>query len=172
MHYAGLGVARSLSAHGIPVIGLSAYRTIYGMFTRQAKTLACPDSRDNPKGLLEFLIRLAAGLDGRPVLIPTLVIIDHYREPLEPHYARWPLPGDPLSMPAWTNGRGGRCAGSGSTVLDVSGSQDVERVTPNLDFPRILKPVAAQQWRKAGDGQLIGVRKACLVSSPEQLRRE
>ena len=50
MFYTGLGIARSLGEHKIPVIGLTSQRGIYGNFTRYAKTVFCPDSRREPTG--------------------------------------------------------------------------------------------------------------------------
>ena len=52
MFYSGLGIARSLGEHGIPVIGLTAQRGIYGNFTRYAKVVHAPDSRKEPEALL------------------------------------------------------------------------------------------------------------------------
>src|SRR5215831_3983110 len=91
MFYTGLGIARSLGARGVPVVGLTAQRGIYGNFTRYAKTVRCPDSRDNPEELLAFLLTLAPELQGRPVIFPTrdhdLVFLDRFRAQLEPFYA-------------------------------------------------------------------------------------
>ena len=42
MFYTGLGIARSLGEKGIPVIGLSAHRGVYGEYTRYAKIMRSP----------------------------------------------------------------------------------------------------------------------------------
>ena len=46
LFYTGLGIARSLGERGIPVIGLSAHRGIYGSYTRYAEVRSSPDSRE------------------------------------------------------------------------------------------------------------------------------
>ena len=58
MFYTGLGIARSLGEQDIPVIGLSAHRGVYGEYTRYAKIVRCPDSRNEPEALLPFLQKL------------------------------------------------------------------------------------------------------------------
>jgi D-aspartate ligase len=179
LDYAGLGVARSLSAHGIPVVGLSAYRRTYGMFTRHARTLSCPDSRDNPHELLEFLLRLARKLESRAVIFPTcdhdLIFLDHFREQLEPYYALAIAGRSALHacLDKWeTYVRAVDACVPVPKSWMIAGLGDVERVLPQVTFPCVLKPVASYHWRKAGDWQLVGGRKACQVSSPEELRRE
>ena len=63
LYYTGLGIARSLGEQGVPVIGLTAHRGVYGNFTRYAKTLRSPDSRSEPGRLLEFLCDLGRSLE-------------------------------------------------------------------------------------------------------------
>ena len=90
MYYTGLGIARSLGEHGVPVIGLTAQRRIYGRFTRYAKTVHCPDSRNEPEKLLAFLLRLSGRIGHRSVIFPTrdddLVFLDRFRRELEPKF--------------------------------------------------------------------------------------
>ena len=101
MFYTGLGIARSLGEKGIPVIGLSAQRGIYGNFTRYAKCLACPDSRSEPEELLSFLLKLGKAVGSRSVLFPTrdhdLVFLDRFRRELEPSYSLVVPESGPLS---------------------------------------------------------------------------
>src|SRR5215831_7785516 len=84
MYYTGLGIARSLGEHGVPVIGLTTQRRIYGNFTRYAKRVLCPDSRSEPERLLEFLIAMGREIDQRMVIFPTrdddVLFLDRYRE--------------------------------------------------------------------------------------------
>src|SRR5687768_12309288 len=90
MFYTGLGVARSLGEQGIPVIGLTSQRRIYGNFSRYAKTMFCPDSKTAPDALLTWLLDLGAKLGGRSILFPTrdddVVFLDRFRDKLEPHF--------------------------------------------------------------------------------------
>src|SRR4051812_32595564 len=91
MFYTGLGIARSLGEHGVPVIGLSARHRIYGNFTRYARIVFCPDSRDEPEALKNFLVELGEKTGSRSVLFPTrdddLTFLDHYRAELMPYFS-------------------------------------------------------------------------------------
>src|SRR5436309_8951044 len=90
MFYTGLGIARSLGEQGIPVIGLTAHRGIYGNFTRYAKTVSCPDSRNEPEALLPHLLRIGEEIGHRAVIFPTrdddLLFLDRFREELTRHF--------------------------------------------------------------------------------------
>jgi D-aspartate ligase len=179
MYYTGLGIARSLDARGIPVVGLSAHRRIYGNFTRHARIVNCPDSRDDQDELLQFMIRLANGLNGRPVVFPTrdhdLVFLDRFREQLEPYYALAIAGRSVLhaSLDKWETYRHARDAGVPvPKCWMIAGAEDLERALSDLTFPCVLKPLAAHHWRKAGNWELVGARKACGISSAGQLRAE
>src|SRR5882672_11410312 len=90
MYYTGLGIARSLGEHGIPVLGLTAQHRIYGNFTRYAKAVFCPDSRHRPEELLSFLLKLGEGMGHRAVVFPTrdddALFLDRYRDQLTPYF--------------------------------------------------------------------------------------
>src|ERR1700680_1383699 len=90
MFYTGLGIARSLGERGIPVIGLTSHRGIYGNYTRYAKIAFCPDSRNEPEGLLTYLVRVGKDLDNRAALFPTrddhFLFLDRFREHLTSHF--------------------------------------------------------------------------------------
>ena len=179
MYYTGLGIARSLGARGIPVVGLSAHRRIYGNFTRHARFVACPDSRDDQDGLLKFLLRFANELNGRAVIFPTrdhdLVFLDRFRERLEPYYALAIAERSVLHacLDKWETYRQAHDAGvPAPKCWMITGAGDLERVLGDLTFPCVLKPLAAHHWRKAGNWELVGARKACPISSAEELRAE
>ena len=90
LFYTGLGIARSLGEHGVPVIGLTAQRGIYGNFSRYARTVLCADSRNDPDTLLTQLRDLGQELGRKSVLFPTrdhdLVFLDRFRSELEPYF--------------------------------------------------------------------------------------
>src|SRR5215510_8325893 len=71
MFYTGLGIARSLGERGVPVIGLSSRRGHYGNHCRFAQTVICPDSRNEPEALLEFMLAMGRDLGGRCVVFTT-----------------------------------------------------------------------------------------------------
>ena len=54
----------------------------------------------------------------------------------------------------------------------VDTEEDFRRILPQVTYPCVLKPVAAYQWRRAGNWSLVGARKAIGAYSSEQLRSE
>lgn len=177
--YTGLGIARSLGERGVPVIGLTSGRGLYGNFTRYAKTMFCPDSRREPEALLAFLLRLGQTLSVRGVIFPTrdddLVFLDRHRSELAPYFS--------LVMPdsavlnvcldkwetyLWAERVGARIPKS----WHIDGPEDVKRVAPELTYPCVLKPLSAHHWRQGNNWEIVGARKAIGVSSEEELLRE
>ncbi len=71
MHYSGLGIARDLAPHGVPVFGLSAHPEFPGSASRYCSFHVAPDSLLDPDGLEDFLLKFARRFDVRPVLFPT-----------------------------------------------------------------------------------------------------
>src|ERR1035441_5871501 len=90
MFYTGLGIARSLGEQGIPVIGLSSERGVYGNFTRYARTVRCPDSRSEPEQLLAYLLEMGRNMGQRPLIWPTrdddVLFLDRFRREMEPYF--------------------------------------------------------------------------------------
>jgi predicted ATP-grasp superfamily ATP-dependent carboligase len=179
MFYTGLGIARSLGERGIPVIGLSAQRGVYGNFTRYARILRTPDSRDQGEALVRTLVDLGAGLPRRGVLFPTrdhdLVFIDRYREQLEPYFALV-LPGrDSLRrcLDKWQTYLAAletNIATPRSWLIDDEGG--FAHALPDITFPCVVKPLAAHRWRTAANWALVGARKAFAVHSRDELTAE
>lgn len=179
MFYTGLGIARSLGEQGIPVIGLTAHRGIYGNFTRYAKLRSCPDSREQPEELLAFLLALGEELAGRAIIFPTrdddVLFLDRYRDHLRRRFIlavpessaleacldksqtyRWAQMAEVPTPRCWT----------------VASREDLVRIAPELTFPCVLKPVSAHHWRKAGNWQMVGSRKAFSIVSLGELLAE
>jgi len=50
--------------------------------------------------------------------------------------------------------------------------QEVERILPEIAFPCVLKPLASHHWRRGGNWETVGARKAISVSSREELLAE
>jgi D-aspartate ligase len=179
MFYTGLGIARSLGEKGIPVIGLTAHRGAYGNFTRYARVRTSPDSREHPEELLGFLLRLAEELGTGSVIFPTrdddVLFLDRYRERLEPHF-RMVLPGRAAleaSLNKWATYRAAQAAGiAAPRCWNVTSRQDLLDAIAQLTFPCVLKPVSAHHWRKTGNWEVVGQRKAVAAASAEALLAE
>jgi len=179
MSYTGLGIARSLGEQGIPVIGLSAQHGIAGNFTRYAKTVIAPDSRNEPEALAAWMLQMGKDFEHRAVVFPTrdhdVLFLDRYREELN-RYFILVVPESPVikaCLDKWeTYMWAQRCGLAAPKSWLVEKKPDLLRITDAISYPCVLKPVSAHQWRAANRWQAVGSRKAIVVSSPEQLLSE
>jgi D-aspartate ligase len=179
MFYTGLGIARSLGEHGVQVIGLTAQRGVYGNYTRYAKPVLCPDSRNEPQALLDFLVGFGRRLGGRSVIFPTrdhdLVFLDRYREPLAEYF----LPVIPESavleacLNKWQTSQWALRAGVATPKCWLIEKPDELRaVLPEISYPCVLKPLEAHHWRHEHNWEVVGGRKAIAVNSEREFLAE
>jgi predicted ATP-grasp superfamily ATP-dependent carboligase len=179
MYYTGLGIARSLGEHGIPVIGLTSQRGVYGNFTRYAKTVLCPDSRNQPEQLLAYLLEMGKKMGSRSVIFPTrdddVLFLDRFRRELDPFF----IPMAPESsalrgcLDKWETYLCAQRAGVATPrCWLIEAEQDLLRVLPELTYPCVLKPVVAHDWRKGGNWDIVGQRKAVGILSRDELLSE
>jgi predicted ATP-grasp superfamily ATP-dependent carboligase len=86
----GLGVARSLGALGIQVVGMDFDPRPPGFRSKYVKAIRCPDPLVDPQGLLEFLSGEGAKLDDKGVMFPCtdafLNFVSRNRARLSDHY--------------------------------------------------------------------------------------
>jgi predicted ATP-grasp superfamily ATP-dependent carboligase len=179
MFYTGLGIARSLGSRGVPVIGLSAHRGIYGNYTRFADVRHCPDSREHPERLIEFLMKLGEELEAPGIIFPTrdddVLFLDRYRERLAPYFVPVIPSSEALSacLDKWeTHLSAERASVAGPRSWKIENQEDVTRFLPEVVFPCVLKPLSSYHWRKRGNWELVGARKAIGVQSADELRKE
>jgi predicted ATP-grasp superfamily ATP-dependent carboligase len=176
--YTGLGIARCLGEKGIPVIGLTSARGIYGNFTRYAKMMTCPDSREQPEALLAYLLQKREELAGG-IIFPTrdddLVFLDRFRDKLGRHF-KLILPNSAVlnaCLNKWETYRWARDAGVPTPKCWIAEQkQEVERILPEINFPCVLKPLSSHHWRRGRNWERVGARKAISVSSREELLAE
>src|SRR5215467_5440870 len=163
LFYTGLGIARSLGERGIPVVGLTAQRGIYGNYTRYAKTCFCPDSRKEPDALLAFLLRLAGQTNRPSVLFPTrdddVVFLDRFREKLSPHYllAVPPSAAIAVCLDKWQTylcAKQAKVPTPECWLIETEGALD--RVIHEATYPCVLKPLAAHHWRQGRNWEIVG----------------
>ena len=179
MYYTGLGIARSLGEHGVPVIGVTSQHRIYGNYTRYAKIVFAPDSRNQPEELASFLIELGARLGHRAVIFPTrdhdVVFLDRFRRELEPYFI----------LIAPETAALGVCLDKWETYLAacradvptpkcwmIEDEEYLPRVLAEASYPCVLKPVSAYEWRQQKNWEIVGGRKAIAIFSADELRAE
>jgi D-aspartate ligase len=179
MFYTGLGIARSLGERGIPVIGLSAQRGIFGNYTRYADVRFCPDSREKPEDLIKYLVKLGEQIGRKSVIFPTrdddVLFLDRFRSQLSRHFIPVIASSDAL----------GACLDKWETFVaatkvgvpvprswKIETQHDLSQIIGDVSFPAVLKPLSAHYWRKEGNWERVGAQKAIRVSSPAELREE
>jgi predicted ATP-grasp superfamily ATP-dependent carboligase len=176
MFHTGLGIARSLSERGVPVIGLSADRSVYGNSTRCARIVYCPNSRTDPEALLPHLLKLGKEI-GRGVLFPTrdddVIFMDRFRKQLEPYFSMV-IP-DGLAVRAclnkWeTHQWAQKAKVAAPRYWLVEEERDLERILGEVTFPCVVKPVSSYAWHRGGNWQLVGGCKVVCVYSQQELR--
>lgn len=91
-YYIGLSIIRCLGIHGIPVVAIDYSRKgTYGFHSKYcSETLIGPNSKEDPEGLVQFLIDYAKKQDEKPVLFPSadgyVEFIDKYYSDLSKYY--------------------------------------------------------------------------------------
>ena len=107
------------------------------------------------------------------MLFPTrdddLVFLDRYRSQLEPYFSLV-MPGSEVleaCLNKWQTYewavKTGVAAPKAWTFEDAKG---LERIIGEVTYPCVLKAVAAHHWRKGGNWELVGARKAIAIASP------
>ena len=179
MFYTGLGIARSLGERGIRVIGLSSHRGIYGNYTRYADVRFCPDSRENPDQLIEFLVKLGQELGGISLIYPTrdddVVFLDRFRSRLSSHFTPVIPSAEALDacLDKWETYGAARKAGVPvPRSWKIENQEDLCGSVSEISFPAVMKPISAYYWRKAGAWDQVGARKAICVHSAIELQQE
>jgi D-aspartate ligase len=179
MYYTGLGISRSLGEHGMPVIGLTSQRGVYGTFTRYARTVLCPDSRHQPEQLLAFLLHMGEQRQSKSVIFPTrdddVLFLDRFRRELDPYFILTVPQSDVLKacLDKWQTYLAARQAGVPTPQCWlIDREEELVRVLPEVSYPCVLKPVFAQDWRKGNNWEIVGGRKAIGISSQEELLLE
>ena len=174
----GLGIARALGRHGIPVVGVSNSAHAPGASTRYATHLVGPDSESDPEGLRDFLLERVPEERERGVLYPTrdqdVLFLDAHRGALETRFAI-PQPSGVALAGIMDKARlaslAAACGVETPRTERVSTPEDVERVGHGFPYPAVLKPLRAVDWRRPGVWDAVGRRKGMRVDTFDALRR-
>lgn len=179
MYYTGLGIARSLSGKGVPVIGLSAHRGVYGEYTRHARIVRCADSRNQPEALLGQLMEMGSEIGHRAILFPTrdddAVFLDRYRAQLS-NYFELAIPESGVlraSLDKWeTCLWAQRAQVATPPAWMISGERELRAALALVRYPCVLKPVSSHHWRQGSNWEKVGGRKAVGIASEKELLAE
>ncbi len=177
-YYTGIGIARNLYGRGIDVYGLSSEANAPGVCSRFFKGIyGVPNGRDEPKALCERLIELRKQHSDDPVIFPTrdfdVMFLHNHRCELGSLYR---LPQNSsveclLDKLALFKIAKAHEVCVPATVVCTS-LEELDAESPKLQFPIVVKPRIAAQWRTKGTWQAVGGRKAFLAGTAEELRAE
>ncbi|MDQ3189306.1 MAG: hypothetical protein M3Q28_10470 [Pseudomonadota bacterium] len=179
-YYSGLGIARSLFGCGVDVYALASARDAPGLMSRYfTRSYEVPNGRDRPEQLCKRLLEIRSEFGLRPVLFPTrdldVLFLQEYQEALSPHYL---LPQrdnseilrliDKLELAREAT----RLKIPTPLTVSCGSPAELERHIATLQFPIIVKPRFAYQWRRKGVWQRAGSQKAIIVKSAAELRAQ
>jgi predicted ATP-grasp superfamily ATP-dependent carboligase len=178
MHYSGLGIARGLAPHGVPVFGLSAHPEFPGSASRYCEFRKAPDSLLDPGGLEEFLLQFARDFDTRPILFPTrdhdIEFLLARRANLE-HLFTIPMARREVIEQAMNKDRCFEAARECGIALPrshtVHSRAEILQLRREITMPVIVKPLYAMQWRKPGIWDAVGREKAVQIDDWGNLER-
>lgn len=88
-HYNGLSIIQELGRHNVPVLALDSVRSI-GTYSSYARYHHCPDPHVEEQAFIDYLMRLGANFNDKPVLFPTndhwAVAVSRHKEKLLKYY--------------------------------------------------------------------------------------
>jgi predicted ATP-grasp superfamily ATP-dependent carboligase len=177
MHYSGLGIARSLGPHGIPVYGLSSEPNFPGNFSRYCQFRLSPDSLQEPEKLRDFLLDFARTLGTKPIIFPTrdhdIQFLVAHREALASSFII-PLADREVIDRATNKHTCLAIAAKAGIRVPVShtvgDSFTLSEIVSDLVFPVIVKPLYARDWRKPGVWESVGHQKAAIIQTADALQ--
>lgn len=91
-YYIGLSIIRCLGIHGIPTVAIDySQKGTYGFYSKYcSETLIGPNCKEDPEGLLNFLVEYGKKQNHKPVLFPSadgyVEFIDKYLSTLSKYY--------------------------------------------------------------------------------------
>lgn len=172
----GLGIARNLGRHGISVVGVSSQTQTPGAPSRYSRHLVGPDSETEPDRLLAFLRDQTDEATSPAVLFPSrdhdIFFVERFRDRLAERFVFSQPSGEALDriMDKDRLAAHARSVGIGSPrSWKVRSEVDLERISREVAFPAVLKPVVAARWRRAGAWEAAGQRKGTRVSRSADL---
>ena len=177
MYLTGIGIARNLGRHGIPVIGVSSSNDAPGCVSRFAKKMIAPDSERDPDGLADFLMNYGATLKNGGIIFPTrdadVFFLDRYRDELERYFIIPQPRNEMLNLIMNKKHLAETAIDLGVAVPKTVAIDSVEMLEEKKDeivFPAVVKPVCANQWRRREVWEAVDKRKGIKVEDVSSLR--
>ena len=178
--YTGIGIARSLAEAPVKVYALAWSHDAPGLHSRFfEKVYDVPDGRDEPEALCRRLLELRRLHDETPVLFPTrdfdVLFLHSHRDCLGTSYHILQPAGpavprllDKLELAQLASD----CGIAAPPTVACRSDRDCEEACTTLNFPVVLKPRRAYEWRQKGIWEHLRGRKAIVAPTPAALQEE
>lgn len=178
MHYTGLAIARDLWKPGRSIYGLSSNAEFFGNASRYISFQLFPDTETAPEECLRFLMELSEQCAQKPILLPTrdhdIHFIVKYRKTIEdgflvPYASNDVLANivDKTALARIAEENELYCPQS----FEIDNRDGLSALAGKLEFPCLIKPVVATDWRKTGIRDVVEKRKAIKTDTFDELVR-
>ncbi|HEV7389407.1 MAG TPA: hypothetical protein VGN73_12420 [Gemmatimonadaceae bacterium] len=169
-----LGV-RALARRGVRVTLFDSDDELPGFRSKYARAHLCPDPDTDPTGWVDFMVRLAATMGGKPVLISSadqfVSAIARHADRLAEHYTL--SPGVSLQGLLATKETQYDLAAKHGMPLPrtqfVMNLEDVTAFANEAEFPCLLKPIHFREWRAFPAGHPLSYAKIAIAQTPAEL---
>ena len=179
MHYSGLGIARSLGPFGIPVYGLSSEPSFPGNFSRYCQFRLSPDSLHEPDNLRDFLLDFARTLGDEADHLPDsrprhTVPASRIATALASSFIIPLADRDVIDRATNKDACLAIAAAAGISVPashTVRDGHQLRSVADSMQYPVVVKPLYARDWRRPGIWEAVGHQKAAIIENNDELCR-
>ena len=173
-----LAIMRSLGQHGIATVRVHPNRLDRSLSSRYCRGVeVCPDFYESEERLVEFLLAMAKRYDGVRILIPAsddcAYFLARHREALQGAFA--------VVGPTWAvmqkimdkMGQYEQANAVGVPIPETyspSSAAEVRKLAAELqNYPYVIKPVVAHQWRLASMQAVSKGKKGFAVRNAQEL---
>ncbi len=152
---ADLGAIRNLGRHGVPVIAVSPKARMASFFSRYCKGVVCPDPEESEAEYIDFMSRLGEQMNDKGVIIPCgdedVLAVTRHRDELSRYY-EFPMSKFEI-MEEVVNKREFYkklevLGFSHPKTYFPDGISDVERISHEITYPQIVKPIAHTKFSR------------------------
>jgi predicted ATP-grasp superfamily ATP-dependent carboligase len=166
---------RALYRRGVQASCFDTGTKYEGFRSKYGAGYSCPNPDTDADAWVEFMIKLAGRMNGRPVLIPSsdqyVSAISTHEAALAPYYIL--SPGLRMQGLLATKETQYQLAADHGMPMPrtqyVHSADDVIAFSRDAVFPCLLKPIHFRQWQAFPDGHPLSHEKIAIANNPEEL---
>lgn len=175
-----LTVTRSLGRHGIRVVRIHPNHLDHSLQSRYCtKVAVSPDMYESESALVDYLLRLASGYQGKRVLIPAsddcAEFLGKHRAVLSVAYELCVARSEVMELLVNKRNQYEQAERLGVPIPETyfpRNQADADRLAAQIrNYPYVIKPLVAHTWRLASMQHVSEGRKAIRVGGPEELSK-